>query len=239
MNELTIREASQLIRRTSATIRRYIRSGRLRARMEAGKFGEEYRIRRDDLAALGFAPGEAEGSGSALPVPVRTAALDRINMAVPVALYNELLMKHEQLLVQYGMIRAAGQKLLEYKAEAEARMEDLRRAEERYQRLRDRAVQEIGLLRKRLRQAEAGIEERRLEITLMQEKMKRLELAAAGAATHEGLETRIGAIRDKERTIAELSRGERSAAASGGDPAAGPAAPWRLEERPVPREEDH
>ena len=128
--------------------------------------------------------------------------------SVPVMIYNELLMKHEQILVQYGMIRAGGQKLLEYKAEAEARSDELCRAEERYQTLRARAVREIGLLRKRLRQAEGQIEERKIEITLLQDKIKRLELAAGEAATHEGFETRISEIREKERAIADLSETE-------------------------------
>src|SRR5215475_3262555 len=99
---LTIREASQLIGRTPATVRRYIRSGRLKADKELGKFGEEYKIRREDLLALGFS---AEGElpvrvAPSLPVARETVARE---LSVPVSLYNELLLKHEQLLVQYGM----------------------------------------------------------------------------------------------------------------------------------------
>ncbi|HZN04069.1 MAG TPA: helix-turn-helix domain-containing protein, partial [Candidatus Polarisedimenticolia bacterium] len=118
MNDLTIREASRLIGRTPATLRRYIRSGRLAAAKEDGKFGEEYRIRREDLLALGFtptAPDEElpqEALVRASSAPPAKVAQD----AVPISLYNELLMKHEQILVQYGMIRAGGQKLLEFKA---------------------------------------------------------------------------------------------------------------------------
>src|SRR5437762_2541155 len=78
---------------------------------------------------------------SAAPVPVAPDV-------VPLSLYNELLMKHEQILVQYGMIRAGGQKLLEYKADAESKAEEIRDARERYDALRQRALKEIGLLRK-------------------------------------------------------------------------------------------
>src|SRR5207245_11310752 len=130
MTLLTIREASQLIGRTPATIRRYIRSGRLRAQKEIGKFGEEYKIGRDDLLALGFSavsadlPARREPSGPPGPIPAPEGA-------VPLSLFNELLLKHEQILVQYGMIRAGGQKLLEYKADAEAKDDALRGAEER------------------------------------------------------------------------------------------------------------
>jgi excisionase family DNA binding protein len=239
MTDLTIREASQLIRRTPATIRRYIRSGRLKARKEMGKFGEEYRIRRDDLVALGFAPTEPEERPSVALVHAPASPPEPVASSVPIVLYNELMMKHEQLLVQYGMIRAGGQKLLEYKAEADSRVEDLRRAEDRYQRLRSRAVQEIGFLRKRLKQAEAQVEERKIEITLMQEKLKRLEMAAAEAATHEGFETRIGEIREKERTIAELSRADVATDQVVADPGVESTSTWRPGTSPGSRKEDH
>jgi len=235
MTDLTIREASQQIRRTPATIRRYIRSGRLKACKQMGKFGEEYRIRRDDLIALGFAPADPIERPSMALVPASPAPAA---LSVPISLYNELMMKHEQLLVQYGMIRAGGQKLLEYKAEADSRVDELRRAEQRYQTLRSRAVQEIGFLRKRLRQAESQIEERKIEITLMQEKLKRLEMAADEAATHEGFETRISEIRDKERTIEELSRADVADDREVSDPGAGSAV-WHRGAVPVSRKEDH
>ncbi len=204
MTLLTIREASQLIGRTPATIRRYIRSGRLQAEKEIGKFGEEYKIRREDLLALGFSTSlvPSEGRGAALVLSPGTAPAGETG--VPLSLFNELLMKHEQILVQYGMIRAGGQKLLEYKADAEAKAEDLCRANERYQALRARAAREIKFLRKHLREAEVEIEDRNIEIVLLQEKVKRLEMAAAGAASNETLEDRVVEIRQKERAIADL-----------------------------------
>jgi excisionase family DNA binding protein len=200
---LTIREASRLIGRTSATVRRYIRSGRLKADKEIGKFGEEYKIRREDLLALGFSADQE------LPVPV-TAAAPAVRetapkeVMVPSSLYNELFLKHEQLLVQYGMIRAGGQKLFEYKAIAETREDDLRKAEDRYQALRSRALKEIQFLRKHLREAEIEVEEHNIEITLMQEKMKRLEAAAAHAATVDTFDKSLVEIRQKERQIAQI-----------------------------------
>jgi helix-turn-helix protein len=200
---LTIREASRLIGRTPATVRRYIRSGRLKAEKENGKFGEEYKILREDLLALGFS---ADGE---LPVrvvqelpSVREPAPKEV--MVPSSIYNELLLKHEQLLVQYGMIRAGGQKLFEYKAVAETKDEELRKAEERYQTLRTRAIKEIQFLRKHLREAEIEVEERNIEITLLQEKIKRLEAAAAHAATDDGFDRNIVEIRQKERDIAQI-----------------------------------
>ena len=206
MTLLTIREASQLIGRTSATIRRYIRSGRLQASKEMGKFGEEYKIDRDRLLALGFTPTVAEGE--TLParvekagVPARATAAEA---GVPIAVFNELLMKHEQILVQYGMIRAGGQKLLEYKADAESKTEELRALRERYEALRGRAAKEIRVLRKYLREAEIEIEDRNLEVAALRERVKRLELAPAGAAAIQSFDAQIDEIREKQRAIARL-----------------------------------
>ena len=214
---LTICEASQLVGRTPATIRRYIRSGRLRADKELGKFGEEYKIRREDLLALGLAAQSDLPARTAPSVPAALEQEPREAM-VPVSLFNDLLMKHEQILVQYGMIRAGGQKLLEYKAAAESREDDLRRAEDRYQALRSRAVKEIQFLRKHMREAEIEVEERNIEITLLQEKIKRLELAAAHAATVDTFDRSLVEIRQKEREIAQMEA-ESPKAPSSYDPA--------------------
>jgi hypothetical protein len=235
MTHLTIREASQLIGRTPATVRRYIRSGRLPARKEVGKFGEEYKILRDDLLALGLSP-----SSSDLPARVEenTDIAPRAAMpqdCVSIALYNELLMKHEQILVQYGMIRAGGQKLLEFKADAEAKAEDLIRSQERYQALRTRALGEIALLRKKVRQAGIEIEDRNIENTLLQEKIKRLEMAVTVPPSADHFDAQVAEIREKERAIARLE------VAAGGGSSAALAAPatWMQGYPPDRREEDH
>src|SRR2546425_13169724 len=208
---LTIREASQLIGRTPATVRRYIRSGRLKADKEIGKFGEEYKIRREDLLALGF-PAPTELPARVEPTLPSVREREQREALVPAALFNDLLMKHEQLLVQYGMIRAGGQKLLEFKAAAETGEEELQKAEERYQTLRARAIREIQFLRKHLREAEIEVEERNIEITLLQEKIKRLDMAAAHAASVETFDRSVEEIRQKEREIARIQEDEPKAA---------------------------
>jgi len=210
---LTIREASQLIGRTPATVRRYIRSGRLKADKEIGKFGEEYKIRREDLLALGF-PAPTELPARVEPTLPSVREREQREALVPAALFNDLLMKHEQLLVQYGMIRAGGQKLLEFKAAAEAGEEELQKAEERYQALRARAIREIQFLRKHLREAEIEVEERNIEITLLQEKIKRLDMAAAHAASVDTFDKSVVEIRQKERDIARIEADEPKAAAA-------------------------
>src|SRR5256712_4180434 len=210
---LTIREASQLIGRTPATVRRYIRSGRLKADKEIGKFGEEYKIRREDLLALGF-PAPTELPARVEPTLPSVREREQREALVPAALFNDLLMKHEQLLVQYGMIRAGGQKLLEFKAAAEAGEEELQKAEERYQALRARAIREIQVLRQHLREAEIEVEERHIEITLLQEKIKRLDMAAAHAASVDTFDKSVVEIRQKERDIARIEADEPKAAAA-------------------------
>jgi excisionase family DNA binding protein len=225
MTLLTIREAARLIARTPATIRRHIRSGRLPADKRIGKFGEEYAIRREDVLALGVTPGDevpepgaAPLARTAAPPPAAVPAPPPAENMVPLSLYNELLMKHEQMLVQYGMIRAGGQKLLEYKAQAEEKDEQLRQADERYQALRARALKEIRFLRKHLRQAELEVEGRNVEIVILQEKVKRLEKVAADVSTAEGFDRQVADIRDKEMEIARIETGRAEAAV----PPAGP-----------------
>jgi excisionase family DNA binding protein len=234
MTHLTIREASQLIGRTSATIRRYIRSGRLAAEKQAGKFGEEYRIRREDLLGLGFSPSDPPVPSESALVKAAPASLAPPIDGVPISLYNELLMKHEQILVQYGMIRAGGQKLLEYKADAEAKTAAIEREKERYQSLRQRAVKEIGFLRKRLREMEMRLEEQRIEIALLQEKGRRIDPSGPASSPGGSFEATLMEIKDQERAIAELAAEEPRPALSiaGGEP-------WASGFPPLDRKEDH
>lgn len=231
---LTIREASHLIGRTTATLRRYIRSGRLRATKEMGKFGEEYKIGRDDLLALGFSPVSIDLPVKVKPAPIAAAPAVSSEDRVPVSVFNELLMKHEQILVQYGMIRAGGQKLLEYKAEAEATAQDLKQARERYQALRARAAREIKNLQQQIRQSAIQVEDRNIEITLLQEKIKRLEMSAAGSGLRDSFDTKVVEIRQKERAIVELETSEPRPAA-----ALDPRGAWLEVFPPGERSEDH
>jgi excisionase family DNA binding protein len=234
MTHLTIREASRLIGRTPATIRRYIRSGRLKAEKDIGKFGEEYRIQRDDLLALGFTPAEPVDGTPAPLVRASSAAIALAPQdAVPVSLYNELLMKHEQILVQYGMIRAGGQKLLEYKADSEAKAEELRRAQERFQALRQRALQEITLLRKRVREMEIRVEERNIELTLLKEQVKRLE-ESGPLPSAAPLEAGFLEMRLKQQSVAEMLGEEARPIAT---QPAGTA--WPAGFPPLDRKDDH
>jgi Rad3-related DNA helicase len=162
------------------------------------------------------------------------AAPTVIAEGVPIALYNELLMKHEQILVQYGMIRAGGQKLLEYKADAEAKAAAIDREKERYQALRQKAVKEIGFLRKRLREMELRLEEQKMEIALLQDRNRRAEPALPAASAIGSFEASLREIRDQEQAIADLVAEEtRPALSIIGDGASAPGFP------PLDRKEDH
>jgi hypothetical protein len=207
MKTLTIRQASEAIGRAPATIRRYIKSGRLKAEKEQGKFGVEFRIREEDLQTLGVVPGDSLAVRETSPVPVRRGqpGQETGQGLIPRELYSELVMKHERLLVQYGMIRAGGQKLLEYKAESEMKDALLAEREKEIREIRARSEKEVGFLQNHLRQAEIEIEDRNIEVSLLQEKVRRLEMAAAGAAAVRSFDEEVKSIREQEARVARMT----------------------------------
>jgi hypothetical protein len=214
MKTLTIRQASEAIGRAPATIRRYIKSGRLQAEKEQGKFGAEFRIRLENLEALGLVTGEAMAERPATQpseLPVRWTPDPLPERGVPRDLYQELVMKHERLLVQYGMIRAGGVKLLEARAELEAKDSLLAEREKEIREIRERTERETAFLQSHLREAEIEIEDRNIEIALLQEKVRRLEMMAASTQA-------VRSFDDEVRSAAD-SRAE------GGDPQGAPRLP--------------
>ena len=201
MKTLTIRQASEALGRAPATIRRYIKTGRLPAEKEKGKFGEEFRIGLENLEALGLVKGEilAEPSSPApSSLPTRWAAELPAERTVPRDLYNELVMKHERLLVQYGMIRASGQKMLEARGELDMKDSLLAEREGEIREIRERSEKEIGFLQNHLRQAEIEIEDRNIEIALLQEKVRGLEMVAASAEAVRSFDEEVRSIRERE-----------------------------------------
>ena len=117
METMTLREAARRTSRSVTTLRRYIRSGRLPAEKRQGRFGPEYFVSEPELNEAGLKTVSAERAGelirpgTSLPVPAAPASL--AELAVPATLFQELQMKHEQLLVQYGMVRVGGMRVLE------------------------------------------------------------------------------------------------------------------------------
>jgi hypothetical protein len=206
MKTLTIREASEAIGRAPATIRRYIKSGRLPAEKEQGKFGEEFKIQPEALQALGIVRGSqlVPRAPRQETLPARSLAEEISQRYVPRELYSELVMKHERLLVQYGMVRAGGRKLLEYRAEAEMKEALLAEREVEIREIRERSEKEIGFLQHHLRQAEIEIEDRNIEINLLQEKVRRLEMATAGASAIRSFDEQVRNFREKEEQLSRL-----------------------------------
>lgn len=201
---LTLRQASERTGMSATTLRRYIKGGRLRARLVPGRYGPEYGVELDELRHAGLWDGTSEppspllpvravsnpapaAGGSALVVPVPPSPPAVAAEGVPLTIFRELLMKHEQLLVQYGMLRVSGQQVHEVRRDAERKAADAARVADEMGRVRDRHAREIGLLKARLRQAELLLAEREEEIDRLRQELQRQEMALRNAG-------RVGAI---------------------------------------------
>jgi lambda repressor-like predicted transcriptional regulator len=196
---LTLRQASRRTGLSATTLRRYIKSSRLDARLAPGRYGPEYVVSEAGLRAAGVSMREEAGSDhpaaeeAAPPAPARTAQHVAPHAAsadaVPAMLYRELLMKHEQLLVQYGMLRVGGLRIYETRNETAREVEHARetigelRAEE--QRLRA----ENEELETRIRQLELEVAAANDELREEQRTVKRLEIELRNAATVKRIDT--------------------------------------------------
>jgi hypothetical protein len=126
---------------------------------------------------------------------------------VPLTLFRELLMKHEQLLVQYGMVRAGGARLFEYKADAETRARDLTRARQALREAESRHRREILELKAQLRRSELALQDRDTRISDLESKVRTLELLTRNAVTTESIERRFLEVLEKEREVEDLMFG--------------------------------
>lgn len=205
MDEMTLREAADRTARSVTTLRRYIRSGRLRAEMRPGRYGPEYFIACDALAQAGV---ENRRDGSLLPAPyppAQVAAGAAARETVPMTLYQELQMKHEQLLVQYGMVRAGGLRVLELQAELDARQAQTEALHQEIAALSERLGRETAQLRKRLRESALELEGRALEIAALREKVRALEMLTRNAVTTESIERQFGDVMDQVRKVDRMA----------------------------------
>lgn len=206
---LTLRQAARRTGRSVTTLRRYIRAGRLRAELRPGRFGPEYFVSTAELSRAGVEPLPAvrsvaatENGGGGVAHGVATAALDRLLLeSVPVTLFQDLQMKHEQLLVQYGMMRASGLRALELQHEIEARRAGIDAVE----RERDRLGRDVEALRQQLRQTELEVEGREMTIAALREKVRALEMLTRNAVTNESIERRFQDVMTQSRRVEELS----------------------------------
>jgi hypothetical protein len=217
MERLSLREAAERTARSVTTLRRYIRAGRLQAQKAPGRFGPEYFVTEEDLTRAGLPPLSAS-SGQALvaapkgarslaaPEPATTPALERVlRETVPVTLFQDLQMKHEQLLVQYGMVRAGGLRVLEMQAELDARRRQIEESQAETVRVKERLASEAGELRRRLREAELELEGRRVEAAALREKVRGLEMLTRNTVTNEQIDRQFDDVMDQMRRVERLA----------------------------------
>ncbi len=194
---MTLRQAAEHTGLSATTLRRYIKSGRLRARLIPGRYGPEYVVTEDDLGAARLLEGIDAGlevtssstAHSGLPVTATLGA-----DAVPGLMYRELMMKHEQLLVQYGMLRVSGQQLYELRQEAERRAREAEEATAELSRIRDRHAREIGELKARQRQAELTVAEKDEEVRQLRSQILRTEIAQRNAQTAQSIDSQFARV---------------------------------------------
>jgi hypothetical protein len=118
-------------------------------------------------------------------------------------------MKHEQLLVQYGMIRAGGLRALELEAELVAKRAALEQTQSQLNRLRERSAYDADLVRQHLRDAQLELEERRLTIDALEEKVRGLEMLTRNAQTSESIEQQFSAVMEQSRRVDALTTERR------------------------------
>jgi len=216
MERMTLREAADRTSRSITTLRRYIRSGRLRAEKRGGRYGPEYFVSSQALDEAGL---EAERSLAQLGRR-DSESLERVfRESVPLTLYQELHMKHEQLLVQYGMVRAAGLRVLDLQGELETKRHQLENSLAEIARLKDRPKRELLALQKRLRTAELELEGRRLEIAALRAKIRGLEMLTRNAVTTETIERQFSEVVEQIQRVEEMELHRPSGQAVRG--------PWR------------
>jgi hypothetical protein len=220
MERINLRDAARQTARSVTTLRRYIRSGRLRADKLPGRFGPEYFVTAEQLASAGLEPPSPETASEdgAAPGASRTALasraalslasvpLDRVlRESVPISLFQDLQLKHEQLLVQYGMVRAGGLRVLEMQAEIEMRRRQIEDAQAENLRVKERLAREAGDLRKRLREAELELEGRRVEAAALREKVRGLEMLTRNSVTNEEIDRQFSDVMEQIRRVDRLT----------------------------------
>jgi hypothetical protein len=207
MERMSLRDAADRVSLSVTTLRRYIRSGRLRAEKLSGRFGPEYFVSDEGLLEAGL---EGSARSENLPAPVRgqpRSLPPRLSSreTLPIGLYQELQMKHEQLLVQYGMVRASGLRTLELQGDLDSKRREIEECRAEITRLRDRLARETAMLRQKLREAELEAKGRALEIAALREKVRALEMLTRNAVTNESIERQFASLREQAQVVEHLS----------------------------------
>jgi DNA repair exonuclease SbcCD ATPase subunit len=185
----------------------------MHAEKRYGRFGPEYFVSEQDLADAGLDSEPRERVEALTPAAPPRKELTRLEETlqnqllreiVPLSLYQDLQMKHEQLLVQYGMVRAGGLRVMELRADLESKEKQLEESEVAVARLSQRQEQELSRLKRKLREAHLELEARRLEIDAMQEKIKALEMLTRNAITNEAIDHQVRRLAEQTRRVDDL-----------------------------------
>ena len=210
MERMTLREAAQHTARSITTLRRYIRSGRLHAEKRFGRFGPEYYLSPLDLREAGLSIEQPTASdlpvpaGPRLAAPATTVTREPMAASIPIFLYQELQMKHEQLLVQYGMIRAAGIRSMDVQNRldrAQTKLAQLQQRREQADRAQGLHDEQLG---KQLREAHLELEGRALEVLALKEKVRGLEMLTRNEITNETIDKQFSDVVDQSNRLQRL-----------------------------------
>jgi len=209
MVTMTLREAAQRASRSVTTLRRYIRSGRLVAEKRRGRFGPEYFVSTEALADAGLETSAESPPRDLAPrgpqAPVSTSGSLPAQHSVPVSLFQELQMKHEQLLVQYGMVRVGGMRVLELRGDLDSKQRELEASEARIARIRRKFREETKRLQQLLRRVELEQEGRGLEIAALREKVRALEMLTRNSATNATIEKQFSEVMEQMQRIDRMA----------------------------------
>ncbi len=202
---MNLREASDRTMRSVTTLRRYLRSGRLKAEKSFGRYGPEYFVTEKDLqeAGLLFANGNENRPAEALAPKDRSSALAAGSApeTIPFLLFQELQMKHEQLLVQYGMVRAGGMRVMELQAELETRRLEIGELKQQVAVLKSKLQDAAQPFIARLQEAELELKGRQMEIDALHEKVRGLEMITRNSATTRSIENQFSELFDQENRV--------------------------------------
>jgi DNA repair exonuclease SbcCD ATPase subunit len=202
---MTLRQAAERTGLSATTLRRYIKAGKLKARLIPGRYGPEYVVDDEALEEARLdgqtnipprdtPPPRDEGPTSPPARRERSSPETVSGDMVPGLIYRELLMKHEHLLVQYGMLRVSGQQLYEIRQEAEQKADEARRSADELRRQRERHAREIGELKTKLRRAELEIADRETRIRELEQRLARVEMEQRNASTARAMDAEFARV---------------------------------------------
>lgn len=110
-------------------------------------------------------------------------------------------MKHEQLLVQYGMVRASGLRVMELQQDLESSRAEVEELAGEIDRLRERLTTETRRFHKDRQEHELEMKGKSLEIDALQEKVRGLEMLMRNSVTTETIDQQVSALMDHAQRV--------------------------------------